>query len=76
MFFIGTSNEATLCWIQVSMLIKLGDFGLARLVDHEKGSQTTLIAGTRGYIAPENVITGKAYKESDIYSSGGLFYWR
>ena len=51
------------------MLIKLGDFGLARLVDHEKGSQTTLIAGTRGYIAPENVITGKAYKESDIYSS-------
>nr|KYP36960.1 Lectin-domain containing receptor kinase A4.3 [Cajanus cajan] len=49
---------------------KLGDFGLARLVDHEKGSQTTLIAGTRGYIAPEYVITGKSYKESDIYSFG------
>ncbi|TKY71531.1 L-type lectin-domain containing receptor kinase IX.1 [Spatholobus suberectus] len=39
---------------------KLGDFGLARLVDHEKGSQTTLIAGPGG----------KAYKESDIYSFG------
>ncbi|RDY07822.1 L-type lectin-domain containing receptor kinase IX.1, partial [Mucuna pruriens] len=49
---------------------KLGDFGLARLVDHEKGSQTTLIAGTRGYIAPEYVTTGKASKESDIYSFG------
>ncbi|KOM53928.1 hypothetical protein LR48_Vigan09g258700 [Vigna angularis] len=49
---------------------KHGDFGLARLVDHEKGSQTTLIAGTRGYIAPEYVTTGKAYKESDIYSFG------
>lgn len=49
---------------------KLGDFGLARLVDHEKGSQTTLIAGTRGYIAPEYVTTGKAYKESDMYSFG------
>jgi len=49
---------------------KLGDFGLARLVDHEKGSQTTFIAGTRGYIAPEYVTTGKAYKESDIYSFG------
>ncbi|KAF7803787.1 L-type lectin-domain containing receptor kinase IX.1-like [Senna tora] len=49
---------------------KLGDFGLARLVSHEKGARTTLIAGTRGYIAPEYVFTGKAYKESDIYSLG------
>ncbi|KAJ1434890.1 Serine/threonine-protein kinase, active site [Sesbania bispinosa] len=49
---------------------KLGDFGLARLVDHEKGSQTTVIAGTRGYIAPEYFTTGKAKKESDIYSFG------
>ncbi|CAJ1936168.1 unnamed protein product [Sphenostylis stenocarpa] len=49
---------------------KLGDFGLARLVDHEKGSQTTRIAGTRGYIAPEYFISGKATKESDIYSFG------
>jgi len=49
---------------------KLGDFGLARLVDHEKGSQTTHIAGTRGYIAPEYFTSGKATKESDIYSFG------
>ncbi|KAK7363044.1 hypothetical protein VNO77_05173 [Canavalia gladiata] len=49
---------------------KLGDFGLARLVDHEKGSQTTLIAGTRGYIAPEYITSGKATKESDVYSFG------
>jgi len=50
---------------------KLGDFGLARLVDHEKGSQsTTIIAGTMGYIAPEYFTTGKATKESDIYSFG------
>ncbi|XP_027338103.1 L-type lectin-domain containing receptor kinase IX.1-like [Abrus precatorius] len=49
---------------------KLGDFGLARLVDHEKGAQTTILAGTRGYIAPEYFTTGKAKKESDIYSFG------
>ncbi|KAG6652108.1 L-type lectin-domain containing receptor kinase IX.1-like [Carya illinoinensis] len=49
---------------------KLGDFGLARLVDHAKGSQTTVLAGTFGYMAPECVTTGKASKESDVYSFG------
>ncbi|KAL4581036.1 hypothetical protein LXL04_017242 [Taraxacum kok-saghyz] len=49
---------------------KLGDFGLAKLVDHEKGSQTTLLAGTLGYLAPECVVTGKATRESDVFSFG------
>ncbi|GLT64777.1 hypothetical protein SLA2020_372480 [Shorea laevis] len=49
---------------------KLGDFGLARLVNHEKGSQTTLLAGNIGYIAPECHTTGKASKELDVYSFG------
>ncbi|KAM1041690.1 hypothetical protein TB2_030385 [Malus domestica] len=49
---------------------KLGDFGLARLVDHGKQSQTTVLAGTMGYMAPECVTTGKASKETDIYSFG------
>ncbi|KAL9659429.1 hypothetical protein QQ045_024235 [Rhodiola kirilowii] len=49
---------------------KLGDFGLARLVDHGLGSQTTVLAGTMGYLAPECVTTGKASKESDVYSFG------
>ncbi|XP_058191313.1 L-type lectin-domain containing receptor kinase IX.1-like [Rhododendron vialii] len=49
---------------------KLGDFGLARFVDHEKEPQTTALAGTMGYLAPECVVTGKASKESDVYSFG------
>ncbi|KAF5788905.1 putative protein kinase RLK-Pelle-L-LEC family [Helianthus annuus] len=49
---------------------KLGDFGLATLVDHEKGAQTTKLAGTLGYMAPECVVTGKATKESDVFSFG------
>ncbi|KAM7470576.1 hypothetical protein LguiA_008759 [Lonicera macranthoides] len=49
---------------------KLGDFGLARLVDHEKGAQTTVVAGTMGYMAPECMETGKASKESDVFSFG------
>ncbi|CAI0430899.1 unnamed protein product [Linum tenue] len=50
--------------------VKLGDFGLARLMDHELGLQTTGLAGTLGYLAPEYVITGRASKESDVYSFG------
>ncbi|KAI9076745.1 hypothetical protein K1719_041288 [Acacia pycnantha] len=49
---------------------KLGDFGLARLVDHTKGAQTTALAGTMGYMAPECVTTGRASKETDVYSFG------
>ncbi|KAL8259892.1 hypothetical protein R6Q59_027845 [Mikania micrantha] len=49
---------------------KLGDFGLARLIDHEMGLKTTGLAGTLGYMAPEYASTGKASKESDVYSFG------
>ncbi|KAL8264597.1 hypothetical protein R6Q59_022727 [Mikania micrantha] len=49
---------------------KLGDFGLAKLVDHDKGLQTTMLAGTLGYLAPECVVTGKPSKESDVFSFG------
>ncbi|KAK4261440.1 hypothetical protein QN277_004436 [Acacia crassicarpa] len=50
--------------------VKLGDFGLAKLVDHDLGPQTTRLAGTMGYMAPEYVSTGRASKESDVYSFG------
>ncbi|KAL6847084.1 hypothetical protein ACP4OV_022937 [Aristida adscensionis] len=49
---------------------KLGDFGLARLIDHGRGSHTTVLAGTRGYMDPECIITGRASTESDVYSFG------
>ena len=47
---------------------KLGDFGLARIVDHVKGSQTTVLASTMGYMAPECITTSNASKKSDVYS--------
>ncbi|KAI4332821.1 hypothetical protein L6164_017698 [Bauhinia variegata] len=50
--------------------VKLGDFGLAKLIDHEISPKTTGLAGTIGYLAPEYVSSGKATKESDIYSFG------
>ncbi|XP_061356626.1 L-type lectin-domain containing receptor kinase IX.1-like [Gastrolobium bilobum] len=53
-----------------SFNVKLGDFGLAKLMEHEIGPQTTVLAGTLGYLAPEYVSTGRASKESDVYSFG------
>jgi serine/threonine protein kinase len=50
----------------------LGDFGLARLIDHQKMEKTTMMAGTLGYMAPEMPHTGKATRESDVYSFGVL----
>lgn len=50
----------------------LGDFGLARLVDHQKLQKTTMPAGTLGYMAPEIHYTGKATKEAGMYAFGVL----
>jgi serine/threonine protein kinase len=50
----------------------LADFGLARLIDHKKVDKTSLMAGTLGYMAPEMPYTGKATKESDVFSFGVL----
>ncbi|KAJ0971053.1 hypothetical protein J5N97_019012 [Dioscorea zingiberensis] len=62
--------KASNVMLDSSFNAKLGDFGLARFVDHDLGSQTTVLAGTMGYLAPECVTTSKASKESDVYSFG------
>ncbi|XP_050229788.1 L-type lectin-domain containing receptor kinase IX.1-like [Mercurialis annua] len=49
---------------------KLGDFGVAKLVDTRLKTQKTNIVGTYGYLAPEYAYGGKASKESDIFSFG------
>ncbi|MED6199470.1 hypothetical protein PIB30_076206 [Stylosanthes scabra] len=53
-----------------SFNVKLGDFGLAKLMDHELGPQTSALAGTIGYMAPEYISSRRASKESDVYSFG------
>jgi hypothetical protein len=50
----------------------LGDFGLARLIDHDSMPKSTTVAGTLGYLAPELPHTRKATKQSDVYSYGVL----
>ncbi|KAL4193640.1 hypothetical protein AMTRI_Chr06g200510 [Amborella trichopoda] len=51
---------------------RLGDFGLARVLDHEKTSYVVenAVPSTLGYIAPECFSTGKATRESDVFGFG------
>ncbi|GJM99025.1 hypothetical protein PR202_ga16084 [Eleusine coracana subsp. coracana] len=56
-----------------SFQAKVGDFGLARLLEHGADSQTTqVVAGTIGYIDPELVNNRRRSAKSDVYSFGIL----
>ncbi|KAJ1692610.1 hypothetical protein LUZ63_009308 [Rhynchospora breviuscula] len=50
---------------------KLGDFGLARLTNHNQDLETTIVAGTKGYMAPECALgTANPSTQSDMFSLG------
>ncbi|OAP06087.1 hypothetical protein AXX17_AT3G54140 [Arabidopsis thaliana] len=52
------------------MNARLGDFGLAKLYDQGFDPQTSRVAGTLGYIAPELLRTGRATTSTDVYAFG------
>ncbi|XP_027120766.1 L-type lectin-domain containing receptor kinase IV.1-like [Coffea arabica] len=51
---------------------RLGDFGLARLYDHGTLPQTTHVAGSLGYLAPEYNRAGRATTSTDVYAFGAF----
>ncbi|XP_027120116.1 L-type lectin-domain containing receptor kinase IV.1-like [Coffea arabica] len=51
---------------------RLGDFGLARLYDHGTLPQSTHVAGSLGYLAPEHSRTGRATTSTDVYAFGAF----
>ncbi|CAA7046271.1 unnamed protein product [Microthlaspi erraticum] len=51
---------------------KLGDFGLARQIEHDKSPEATVAAGTMGYLAPEYLLTGRATEKTDVFSYGAV----
>ncbi|XP_027118663.1 L-type lectin-domain containing receptor kinase IV.1-like [Coffea arabica] len=51
---------------------RLGDFGLARLYDHGTLPQSTHVAGSFGYLAPEYSRTGRATTKTDVYAFGAF----
>ncbi|XP_058182035.1 L-type lectin-domain containing receptor kinase V.9-like [Rhododendron vialii] len=51
---------------------RLGDFGLAKFCDHGTDLQTSHVAGTLGYIAPELARNGKASTSTDLFAFGAF----
>ncbi|KAK8648690.1 hypothetical protein V6N13_129436 [Hibiscus sabdariffa] len=49
---------------------RLGDFGYARLMDHDKSPVSTVTAGTMGYLAPEYLQYRQATEKTDVFSFG------
>ncbi len=50
----------------------LGDFGMARLLEHNKKAHTTFVVGTMGYLALELPHTRKANTKTNIFNFGVL----
>ncbi|XP_047316483.1 L-type lectin-domain containing receptor kinase VIII.1 [Impatiens glandulifera] len=65
---IKTSN----IMLDSSFNARLGDFGLARQVEHDKSPDATVAAGTMGYLAPEYLLTGRASEKTDVFSYGAV----
>ncbi|OAY31217.1 protein NSP-INTERACTING KINASE 2 isoform X1 [Manihot esculenta] len=50
----------------------VGDFGLAKLLDHRDSHVTTTVRGTMGHIAPEYLSTGQSSEKTDVFGFGIL----
>ncbi|KAL3031539.1 hypothetical protein AAZX31_02G034400 [Glycine max] len=50
----------------------VGDFGLAKLLDHRDSHVTTAVRGTVGHIAPEYLSTGQSSEKTDVFGFGIL----
>ncbi|KAM3389719.1 hypothetical protein ACQJBY_011712 [Aegilops geniculata] len=64
--------KASNVMLDVEYNARLGDFGLARVIQHDGVTHhsTQVVAGTRGYIAYESFFTGRASLDTDVYAFG------
>jgi len=53
---------------------RLADFGVARLIEKDRMTQSGAMLGTISYMVPESLTNGEADARSDIWSFGTMLY--
>ena len=61
-------------WLTEDGIAKIGDFGLAVIVDRTRITQGQVIMGTLLYMSPEQGMGGDVGPRSDLYSLGCMLY--
>ena len=56
--------------------VRLLDFGVARLIEGSELTQTAMVLGSPGYLAPEQVVTsrGEVGPHTDVFALGAIVY--
>jgi len=61
-------------WLTGDGTAKIGDLGLAVVMDRSRLTQTAMIVGTVSYMPPEQAMGGDVSPQSDLYSLGAMLY--
>jgi tetratricopeptide (TPR) repeat protein/ribosomal protein L40E len=61
-------------WLSGDGTIKIGDFGLALMVDLSRLTNEGMMVGTYYYMPPEQAMGGETTARSDLYSLGAMLY--
>jgi hypothetical protein len=61
-------------WFTSEGTPKIGDFGLAVVLDHSRITTEGMMVGTVSYMPPEQAMGGEVTPRSDLYSLGAMLY--
>lgn len=70
-----TSTFAVLSFLCITARVKISDMGLARKLDDDRQSFSTLSPGTFGWAAPECLQRQRLTKAVDVFACGCVLYY-